>query len=71
MDFGVGGGGNIGDGLQFPLEQWYFEMPVCTRFWTTAVVATSVLVQCKVLSPFNLFYSAPAVFNRGQVSLNL
>lgn len=52
---------------QFPLEQWFYEMPVCTRAWTTATVLTSVLVQCKVLTPFQLFYSVRAVFLKNQV----
>lgn len=58
-----------GDGGQFPLEQWFFEMPVCTRWWTTLTVVTSVLVQCQLITPFQLFYSFRAVFNRAQVSI--
>ena len=71
MNFAAQGAGavGVGDGLQFPLEQWFFEMPVCTRWWTTGVVATSVLVQCRALSPFNLFFSVRAVFNKGQVRI--
>ena len=57
-------GGAVG---QFPLEQWFYEMPVCTRWWTTATVATSVLVQCQVITPFQLFYSTRAVFIKNQV----
>lgn len=52
---------------QFPLEQWFYEMPVCTRWWTTATVATSILVQCQVITPFQLFYSFRAVFVKSQV----
>ncbi len=61
----VGGGG--GGAGQFPLEQWFYEMPVCTRWWTTATLATSVLVQCHVITPFQLFYSFRAVFVKHQV----
>jgi Derlin-2/3 len=61
---GGGGGGQVG---QFPLEQWFYEMPLCTRWWTAATVVTSVLVQCQVLTPFQLFYSARAVFVKNQV----
>lgn len=50
-----------------PLEQWFFEMPVCTRWWTTATVITGVLVQCEILNPFQLFYSFRAVFKKQQV----
>lgn len=59
-----GGGGAIG---QFPLEQWFYEMPVCTRWWTAATVATSLLVQCHIITPFQLFYSFRAVFVKNQV----
>ena len=62
----LGGGGAAVAG-QFPLEQWFYEMPVCTRYWTTATIATSVLVQCHVITPFQLFYSFRAVFVKNQV----
>jgi hypothetical protein len=52
----------------FPLEQWFWEMPPLTRWWTTSAVLCSVLVQCHIISPFNLFYSVRAVFSKGQVS---
>lgn len=71
--FGGGGGGGgandagMGQLGQFPLEQWYFEMPPCTRYWTTATVVTSVLLQCKVLTPFQLFYTFRAVYYKSQV----
>ena len=52
---------------QFPLEQWFYEMPACTRYWTTATIITSVLVQCHVITPFQLFYSFRAVFVKNQV----
>ncbi|KAG9653680.1 DER1-domain-containing protein, partial [Aureobasidium melanogenum] len=58
-----GAGGDLG---ALPLEQWFFEMPVCTRWWTTATVVTGLLVQCHVLTPFQLFYSFRAVFVRSQ-----
>ena len=63
---GAAGGGDIG---ALPLEQWFFEMPVCTRWWTTATVVTGLLVQCHILTPFQLFYSFRAVFVRSQVCL--
>lgn len=59
-----GGDGALG---QLPLEQWFFETPVCTRWWTTATVITGILVQCQVLTPFQLFYSFRAVFHKQQV----
>jgi Derlin-2/3 len=60
--------GGADGGLGFPLEQWFFNMPFCTRWWVTGIVATSFLVQAGIVSPFHLFYSARAVFNKGQVS---
>lgn len=59
-----GDGGMMGG---FPLEQWFYEMPVCTRWWMTAALSASVLVQCHIISPFQLFYSVRAVFFRSQV----
>lgn len=59
--------GMMGEGGRFPLEDWFWEMPVCTRLWTTATVLTSALVQCKVVSAFQLFYSYRSVFENGQV----
>lgn len=64
MDQMMGGGeGNAG----FPIETWWMEMPVCTRYWTTATVLTSALVQCQIITPFQLFYSFRAVFVKNQV----
>lgn len=68
MDNMLGGGGGGGGAMgQFPLEQWFFEMPVCTRWWTVATVVTSLLVQCHIITPFQLFYSFRAVFVKNQV----
>jgi len=65
----LGGGEDaLGQLGQFPLEQWFFEMPPCTRYWTTATVITSVLLQCKVITPFQLFYSFRAVYYKSQAS---
>ena len=65
---GAGGGGAAGDGGRFPLEAWFWEMPICTRWWTTATVLTSALVQCQMVTPFQLFYSIRTVFQKGEVS---
>lgn len=67
---GDGGGGGIGEIGQFPLEQWFFEMPPCTRYWTTATVLTAILTQCKIVNPLQLYYSFRAVYVRSQVSSN-
>lgn len=57
-----------GDGGGNPLEAWFWEMPLCTRWWTTATVLTSALVQCQMVTPFQLFYSVRTVFGKGEVS---
>lgn len=68
MDQMMGGGdGGIGGQPGFPLEAWFYEMPLCTRWWTTATVVTSALVQCQIVTPFQLFYSFRAVFVKSQV----
>ena len=67
---GGGGDGAIGGG-GLPLESWFFEMPIITRWWTTATALAGVLVQCQVLTPFQLFYSYRAVFHKGQVNMPL
>ncbi|KAE9980057.1 hypothetical protein EG327_006707 [Venturia inaequalis] len=61
---GMGGQGGLANG--FPLEQWFWEMPPMTRWWTTSAVICSIMVQCHIVSPFNLFYSVRAVFSKGQ-----
>ncbi|KAF8534883.1 Derlin [Trichophaea hybrida] len=48
------------------LEQWYYDVPIVTRVWTTAAVITSVLVQCQVITPFQLFFSISSVFRKRQ-----
>lgn len=58
-----------GDGGRNPLEAWFWEMPICTRWWTVATVVTSFLVQCQMVTPFQLFYSVRTVFTKGEVSL--
>jgi hypothetical protein len=69
MDQMMGGGeGGLGGQAGFPLETWFWEMPFCTRWWTTATVLTSALVQCQIVTPFQLFYSFRAVFVKSQVS---
>lgn len=65
-------GGNADGGLNLgnnPLEQWFFEMPPCTRYWTVATVVTSVLLQCKIISPLQLFYTFRAVYFKNQASI--
>lgn len=48
------------------LEQWYYDVPIVTRLWTTAAVITSVLVQCEVVTPLQLFFSVSSVWGKRQ-----
>lgn len=57
----------MGDGGRLPLEAWFWEMPICTRWWTAATLFTSALVQCQIVTAFQLFYSFRAVFHKSQV----
>lgn len=57
----------MGDGGRLPLEAWFWEMPICTRWWTAATLLTSALVQCQIVTAFQLFYSFRAVFHKSQV----
>lgn len=50
-----------------PLEQWFFDVPIVTRWWTSAVVTTSVLCQCNLVNPFQLFLSFQTVWGKRQV----
>lgn len=58
---------DVMDGGRLPLEEWFWEMPVCTRWWTTATVLTSALVHCHIVAPLQLFYSVSVVWNKYQV----
>lgn len=58
----------IGADGGFPLEDWFLEMPICTRWWTVATIATSALVQFQMITPYQLFYSFRTVFHKSQVS---
>ena len=55
-----------GGGADFPLETWFYELPPLTRYWTTLTVLVSVLVQCQILTPYQLFFSPRSVFLKSQ-----
>lgn len=55
-----------GGGGEFPLETWFYELPRCTRYWTSLTVLTSVLIQCEVITPYQLFFSPRSVFLKSQ-----
>ena len=49
------------------LEQWYYEVPIVTRTWATAIVATALLVQCDIVSPYLLFFDAQLLWDKREV----
>ena len=49
-----------------PLETWFYEIPICTRWWASASVVTAVACQCRIISPFQLFFSLQAVWGKRQ-----
>ncbi|KAK9468115.1 Derlin [Lipomyces arxii] len=49
-----------------PFEAWFFEVPPVTRYWTSAAVLISVLVQCETLTPYQLFFSFRTVADTHQ-----
>lgn len=63
------GQGGFGGQAGFPLETWFWEMPVCTRLWTTSTVIMAILVQCDVVYPLRLFYTFKSAFLKQQVRL--
>eukprot|EP01136_Pigoraptor_vietnamica_P023724 Opistho-1_new@76135 len=40
-----------------PVENWYMEVPVITRFYMTACVLTSVACQLNFVTPFQLYFN--------------
>lgn len=40
----------------FPIEQWYMDIPPVTRTLGTLVLATTLAVQFKLVSPFQLMF---------------
>ncbi|KAJ2348184.1 hypothetical protein GGH91_001502 [Coemansia sp. RSA 2671] len=49
-----------------PLEDWYFQIPTCTRIYMTATVALTLALQLEWATPFQVFYSYEYAFGRGQ-----
>ncbi|KAJ1726295.1 hypothetical protein LPJ61_005283 [Coemansia biformis] len=49
-----------------PLEEWYRQLPVFTRLYTTAVVGLALALQLEWVTAFQLFHSSHNTFGRGQ-----
>jgi Derlin-2/3 len=46
---------------RLPLE-WFFDVPIVTRVWTSGIVAAAVLEQCGMVSKLQLMYNYRKVF---------
>ncbi|KAI3634726.1 hypothetical protein MIR68_007107 [Amoeboaphelidium protococcarum] len=51
---------------QMPIEQWYFDIPPITRWYSTAVVATTFLCQIDVINPFQLYFNMDAIIKSNE-----
>ncbi|KAJ3053215.1 hypothetical protein HK097_004767 [Rhizophlyctis rosea] len=52
--------------MPIPLEEWYYEVPVITRTFITAVMMTTLGCKLKLINSFNLFYNWELVWRSGQ-----
>ncbi|KAJ3024235.1 Derlin-2 [Thoreauomyces humboldtii] len=43
--------------MPFPIEEWYYEVPVVTRTYVTAVVLATLSCQLDLVSPFHLYFN--------------
>ncbi|KAI8923082.1 Der1-like family-domain-containing protein [Entophlyctis helioformis] len=51
---------------QLPVEEWFYDIPIISRTYVSAVVATTLACQLGLVSPYHLFYSWPLVRRAGQ-----
>lgn len=42
---------------RLPLETWFYEVPVVTRLFVSGAIVCSILVQCDLVTPYQLFFS--------------
>ncbi|KAJ2885390.1 hypothetical protein H4R27_001421 [Coemansia aciculifera] len=49
-----------------PIEEWYFQIPTCTRIYMTATVVLTLALQLEWMTPFQVFYNYDYAFSRGQ-----
>ncbi|KAL5034207.1 hypothetical protein BDV3_003778 [Batrachochytrium dendrobatidis] len=57
---------DAGGHMQLPVEQWYFDIPVITRLYSTCVVLMTLACQLDLVSPYRLFYSWTMVWKAKQ-----
>ncbi|KAI9501366.1 hypothetical protein GGI25_004925 [Coemansia spiralis] len=48
------------------LEEWYFQIPLCTRIYLTATVALTLAVQMEWVTPYELFHTYSYTVTRGE-----
>ncbi|BFZ57162.1 hypothetical protein PYCC9005_004213 [Savitreella phatthalungensis] len=51
---------------RIPLETWYYEIPIITRIFVSCAIGCSILVQCDLVTPYQLFFSWRAALDRAQ-----
>ncbi|PIA16030.1 DER1-domain-containing protein [Coemansia reversa NRRL 1564] len=49
-----------------PLEEWYLQLPVFTRVYTTGIVVLTLALQMEWVTPFQLFHNNHNTFGRGE-----
>ncbi|KAJ2077372.1 hypothetical protein H4R24_005176 [Coemansia sp. RSA 988] len=49
-----------------PLEEWYLQLPVFTRVYTTGIVLLTLALQMEWVTPFQLFHNYHNTFERGE-----
>ncbi|KAJ2496879.1 hypothetical protein GGH96_005522 [Coemansia sp. RSA 1972] len=49
-----------------PLEEWYLQLPLFTRIYTTGIVVLTLAIQLEWASPLTLFYTYHTVFIQGE-----
>ncbi|KAI9092867.1 Derlin [Phlyctochytrium arcticum] len=52
--------------MPFPLEDWYYAVPIVTRTYVTAIVATTLACQLQLVSPFHLYFSWTLIRRSGE-----
>lgn len=48
------------------IEAWLWQVPPITRAWLALAVATSLAVQCQVVTPLQLYFSFKSAFTNAQ-----
>ncbi|KAI8917090.1 Derlin [Powellomyces hirtus] len=52
--------------MPFPIEEWYYEVPVVTRTYVTAVVLATLSCQLDLVSPFHLYFNWSLIWKARQ-----